>query len=296
MSVTEHFDRVWRVTLHSQSNRPGFVENNPGFFEEVGTGLEITELRIQFKIVKSLKPEPNPCELTITNLSERTRAECQRYPLRVRIEAGYQNEPRLLYAGDVIPGGALSKLNGTDWETKLLIADGLRSFSNARVDRSYRTGTTVHTILRDIAASMNLQLPRKVDEDPALRATIATSELAMGFSSDELTRILAPYGYNWSIQNGQLQILRDEGVREETERELSIATGMIDSPELGNPEAKGGPPKITVKALLYPELVPGGRVRVRSRAINGLYKIDQVTHDGDSRGDAWYTSVEVRPL
>lgn len=290
-----HFKRIYRVTVWRQAVN-GFVGQNHSFFEEIGNGLEITAMRMQCKVVKNLGSEPNTCELTLINLAETTRALMQQRPLRVRIEAGYDGEPRLLFVGDVGPSPG-SKHDGCKWETKLLIADGLRAFAHARVNLSYKPGTSVLTILKDVAATMNLALPKELEKDSQLKAQLHAGEAAMGFSSDELTRLLAPYGYSFSMQNGQLRVLRDEEAQAGTEREISKETAMVGTPTMGVPDKSGKPALATAKSLVYPELNPGGRIRIISRSVPaGLYKIQQVTHDLDSSEGPWHTECEAKPL
>jgi len=289
MSV--EFDRVVKITAYRQ--RPASGDSK--FFEEIGNATVIEDLDVSFKIEKSLSAEPNTCEVIITNLAERSRSEFQRRPLRVHVEAGYRESgPRLLFLGDVQPGSG-SRPDGADWRTKLLLGDGWRAFSEARVNRSYKTGTPTRTILRDVARSLGLELPEDVATQPFVQAGIPTGETAFGYASDELARLLGPFGYSFSIQNGRLQILKDEQARSDF-FVIEEDNGMIDSPEMGAPDKSGKPPSLTVKHLLYPELVPGGKIEVRSRAINGRFKIVKTTHTGDTSGNEWETEVEANPL
>lgn len=68
---------------------------------------------------------------------------------------------------------------------------------------------------------------------------------------------------------------------------------------------------VTVKNLLLPELKLGRRIQIKSitEAINvgnlffrkvppikneGIYRIDKITHVGDSRGDTWESQINGR--
>lgn len=298
----DQINRVYRVLVYRQKPIGKFIGEHPEWFEELGNGTEIKGggstdgpgNRITFKVEHTLEPEPNTAELTLFNLAENTRREFQKLPLRVHIEAGHADEPRLLFAGDVKPASA-SKHNGSDWETTLLLGDGYRTFAHARVDRSYSKGTPIRTILRDVAGSMSLVLPKEINTDPSLAAALKTGEAITGWAADELTRLLAPYGYSWSIQRGRLQILKDEQARVDTIRLIEEDNGMIGVPEIGTADKSGKPPKLTVKTLLYPELVPGGLIDLRAKEIRGHYKMTKVTHEGDSRTGPWYTTVEALP-
>lgn len=287
------FDRHYKVTVYRQSAA--------SFGEVINTNIEITDLRMQCKIEKTLKSEPNKCEISITNLAEKTRAEFQHLPVRVNIEAGYQNELRLLFVGDVRPGFARSKHDGTDWVTNLILGDGLRAFAEARVNRAYKKGTPILNILRDVAKSMGMHLPAEVEQSPRLQAAVAAGEATVGWSADELTRLLAPYGYSWSSQNDKLQIVSDSIAPTNRIRELGEHTGMIGSPELGTPSnAKKNvnkPPNITIRHLLYPEIIPGEKIGLVTQGdLARLYKAERVSHTLDTHGDDWATEIEASPL
>jgi hypothetical protein len=288
MAATQ-FGRIGKITIHRQ--RVGGFAN---YFEEAGNGIEIENLRFTFKVEKNLASEPNTCELTTYNLSEHARADLQKLPLRVRLEAGYETEgARLLFVGDV--QSVWSELKGTDWETKFLLGDGARAFSEARVNRSYKPGSTVKSIIRDAAKSMGLDLPREVESDPALALAIPSGETVMGWASDELTRLLAPYGYSWSIQNGRFIALKDEQVRPGQVRVISQDNGMIGYPQMGTPDKKGKPPAIKVSNHLYPEIQPGEKIDVQSATLRGLYRVTRVTHEGDTAEGPWETEIEAKP-
>ena len=96
--------------------------------------IEISGLSMSFKIEKSLEPGPNTCEVIVFNLAENTRAEFQRKPLHVILEAGYDDVTSRLFAGDM--RWARSSREGPDWQTKILIGDGDRAYRHARMNRS----------------------------------------------------------------------------------------------------------------------------------------------------------------
>lgn len=291
--------RVCRITVWRQTVT-GFVGGSPDYFQEIGNGTEVNGssdgTRVSFSVKKGLGKDPNTAEVKIYNLAESSRADFARTPLRVRIEAGHGDEYRLLFVGDLRPGSG-SKLERPTWETKLLLGDGSRAFANARVNKSYKKGTPFRTVLREAAGSLGLKLPKEIDASPNLQSQLATGEVLTGWASDELTRLLAPYGYGWSIQNGSLLILRDEDTRPDTARVIDVENGpMIGSPEMGTPDKSGKAPTMNVESMLYPEITPGGKIDVRSLSIRGLFKVLSVEHTGDTHGGDWKTKIEGKAL
>lgn len=266
------------------------------FFGILKNAIRITGLRIVFDIEKSLKPDPNPCTITIYNLTTDTRTRVTAKPRQIRIEAGYKDQIETLFLGDLQQSS--TKREGADLATKILVADGDRAYQFARVTpRALSSGTSAHAQIGEIAGSMGLSIPRSVDDARAFVTTIAASGATMqGPARNEMTRVLQPLGYSWSIQNGQLQILKDGEGRADAALLVSADTGMIDSPELGSPGAKGEAPKLTVKHLLLPAAIPGRKIFVDAEFTRGTFLIEKVKHSGDTDGDDWTTTMECVAL
>lgn len=258
---------------------------------------EITDLRVQFKVTRTLTKHPNACDITITNLAESTRVDLETKPLLVELHAGYDGDLKLMYNGDLRFG--MTKQEGVQWETLLQLGDGDCMHRWARVNKSYSAKTSVRTVLKDCAKSMGFQLPEHLAKDPKLDHTFETGKTSHGPSRDELTRLLSPFGYHYSIQNGVLRILRDDQTHSNSALILGKEQGMIGTPEFGSPPRSGKPPHMTVKFLLYPELTPGDRVELRSKVKNGLFRLESVKHTGDTHGSgdtSWTTEVEIKPI
>lgn len=265
---------------------------------EPTNALEIDGLRVQFEIKKSLGATPNSCAITVTNLAEATRAELAVSPLVAILEVGYgTGELRRLFAGDVFY--VAHDLDGADWTTRLQLHDGGRAYAHARVVTSFKAGTTILAAVKAAAAALQVKVPPAVETLPALqRATTAGLTLA-GKASDEMSRLLTPFGLGWSIQDGALVVLTEggrSGIRPGEAILLNEAAGMIGSPKWGNPPKPGQKPPLSVRHLLFPELSPGGLVQVQSRTANGNFKLTDVTHQGDTEGGDWLTSVEAKAV
>lgn len=285
------FKRNVKVTCWRES-----VPNDVTKFEvnKLPNQTEITDLRVQFHIRRDHSKHPSSCDVTITNLSQTTRADLETKPLMVQLEAGYNDVSRFMFAGDL--RFAMTKMDGPNWHTLLQLADGDCHFRWARMNKSYGKNTSVKTVLRDAAKSMGMKLPKHVEDDPILNKTVGNGLTAYGPTRDVLTQHLAPYGYSWCIQDGQLSVLRDDRTHSDTYREIGEEFGMIGSPEFGSPPKSGKPPHMTVSMLLYPELRPGGKVKLTSKVKNGFFKIERVEHKGDTHGKDWTTEVELKPL
>lgn len=282
------FDRAVAVTLSRPLERQFFGANT--------LVTKVTDLRVTFQIEKTLSEDPNTCEVVIYNLNEQTRGELEKKPLHVRLDAGYDGALERLFVGDARFGQ--SRHIGVNWESKLQLGDGDRAFRHARVNRSFKAGVDVKTALAEVTKSMGLKVPTSVAGAKELVTQFASGVVLQGPSERELSRLLKPRGFSWSIQDGSLQVIRGDGKRRDAEEAAVISqdTGMIGTPEFGLPEKKSGKPVLTVTMLLYPGLQPGGLIKMDARTIRGIFRLDRVQHSGDTHGPDWQTKIEARQL
>lgn len=283
---------VYRTTTPT-SGEDYFVQRAGGPDGLTTDGVEIDKLRVKFNVEHDLAKHPNRCDIEITNLAPRSRAAMETRPLAVEFAAGHQDVNKILITGDVIY--AMSEQDGTEWVTTLQIGDNARAFAGARVRKTYSKGTSIKSMLRDVARSLGQTLPTNIEQSVELDAKIGASAVVQGAAHAELTRLLAPYGYDWSFQNGRLQALRFDETRNDV-LPVSEQTGMIGTPDFGQSTKVGKPPTMTIEHLLYPEVRPGGLIELKSRTRSGLFKVVKVRHTGDTDGDDWFTNFEVKPV
>jgi hypothetical protein len=117
---------------------------------------------------------------------------------------------------------------------------------------------------------------------------------------DKVTKFL---GLDWSIQNNAIKFVefdKSDGTRLVS---LTPETGLIGSPQRlqgVTRKAKGKStstkPGWKITALLRPEIIPGGRIRIESREIPQYseFTVSTVEHSGDTHGKDWTSQVEVR--
>lgn len=287
MTATRLYDRVVRVTLA----RP--LEGDY-FKTATANGVIVSDLRVVFRVEKSLASDPNTASVTLYNLSPDSRELLEKRPVHVRIEAGHDNDPRRLFVGDMIHNE--THADQVDIPTTLQIGDGARAYRFARVPpRAFRAGVDVRTLVVAAAQSMGLKVPTSAAGAVELSKQMASGYTLEGAAPAQLTGLLKPVGLGWSVQDGQLQILRDDEVRADEAVLVNEDTGMIGAPVYGAPQKAGDPPTLTVKMLLYPGLTPGGRIKVQSQHLNGVFKMRRVMHNGDTHGPDWYSEIEATP-
>ena len=249
-------------------------------------------LRIVFKIEKNLAEQPNKSTVAVYNLSEVTRKFLSVGHL-VRVQAGYTKTLTDIFSGTV------SYINqgreGADWISTFHCADSLAQYTSARMNKSYTTGTPIKRLLMDAVATMGVGLGNSIEAiaGPSMRkgfTTFLKGAVASGKVSDILTKYLGSTGYNWSIQDGQLQVIGKGLPTREPAIVLSSTSGLIGSPELGE---KG---LVKAKSLLQGGFHAGRMVSIISRGINGIFVTEKVVHSGDTWGADWTTDIDARPL
>lgn len=289
--MATQFPRIWKVTAVFQPQ--GFVANNPQFFERTGNGIEIVATRVSFTVKRNLSKTPNQCEIRLYNLSEHTRRELERLPVQVMLHAGHNGVAKMLSRGDLVR--SWSEREGTEIVTTLVVRDGMRAFAHARMNRSYKPPISAAKVLSDAAKSMGLTLPPEIERSAELRQALADGISTKGATRDVLTRLLAPYNYHWSVQNGRLLIVRDEDVAPGEELLISKETGLLGSPKKRAPDKPKAKQEIDFELLVNGDIGPARRVRLRSEFFDVSLKIVEVEHVGDSHGDEFTTKCTGRP-
>jgi hypothetical protein len=256
--------------------------------------LRITGLRVAFKVVQTDQPSPNTVECSIYNLSADSRAKLQsKRSIRTIIEAGYTSNLGLLFSGDL--RRAFSSSNGVDWVTTFRAGDGEAALRTARINESFSPGTPIKTVLNRLAGKLGV---KPGDSSKYINAAVhnkaqtqfTSGTVVSGPTWPIFESYLSAYGLTFSVQDGNLQVLPLGQASTATAVKLTPRTGLIGSPEAGE---KG---KLKCKSLLQPSIRPGRKIFIQSTQINGFYRVETVSHIGDTHGEAWHSDIEAVPL
>ncbi len=262
--------------------------------------LEIKGLRVQFRVKKTLEKEPNECELSIYNLNAEHRREMETKGMRVAVEAGYTGNTAQIFVGEVHFTEHLRE--GPDWVTKMQLGDAQRAYKHARVSESFKAGNSLGSVFRKVADSLGVDSTKAQSIVDSLQRQFTQGASIFGKASTEMDNLLKGTGLEWSIQDGELQVQEKTGTTSVPVIVLNAQTGLIGSPTYGTadfvkPEnAKSKPKTLKIKSLLIPGIRAGGRVRLDSEAVKSDFKVQTLTHTGDTHGGDFYTEVEGIPL
>lgn len=285
------FQRRARLVIEFPVATPGDFTHTTSERIEID-GFGDASMRIRYTITKTLEKEPNPGEITVTNLSPEHRARAQVKGAKLLLEVGYEKTGlSRIFAGDSRSGDSTKV--GPDWETRFRCGDGERAYAHAFVSEGFDAGVTVGDVVRHCAQAMGLPLGNTAAQATKLNLVLYQGWAIHGPASTALDQILRMVDYSFSIQDGQLQILGPGEAIGKTIPELSPETGLIGSPELGSPEKKGGAPALSCKSFVMPAARPGGLFSLRSERHVGVFKWKKAVHSGDTRGPEWFTTHEA---
>lgn len=255
--------------------------------------LRVLGLRVSFKVVKDDGSKPNAVEVAIFNLSEANRARFEAKGVRLALLAGYGDALAQIASGDVRHAKSLRQ--GVDWVTKIEAGDGSRALAHARVRESFRPGTDVKAAIAKAVQALQMDPGNALSKAQEIVGQFPAGHVQHGRAADELSALLEPRGYQWSIQDGRLEVLKKGEALPEAGPLLSPDTGLVGSPEMGTPSKPGERPVLKVRSLLQPRVRPGQRFQVDSAAMKGFFIARKVTHTGDTFGNDWYTDIEGTP-
>lgn len=266
--------------------------NQTGAIQYGNVGKKPAPLRVKFDIEKNMLNVSNKAKIEIYNMSQQSRQAIKKGYL-VQLKAGYKGLFQQLFVGNVLPNGIGSTRHGPEILTALECGDGESSIVMARLDKSYSSGVTVLQILKDCAGAMNLEDDFNPDGvNSGLVYLPNNPAYGKGFNakgpvSDTLNKILRPLGLEWSVQDGNLNVIPKTAHNGNQAIIVSTATGMIGVPSSNDQCMK-------FSSLLNPNLRPGALVKLESDniALNGFYKIRKSHFEGDTHENKWNVDCE----
>ena len=302
--MTTLFDRAYQLTI-GPPDAPAVI---------------IETLRVSFSITKDIHPTANPGRFQIWNLAEKTRTNLKARHDILNLSAGYVGSIGEIYEGEVIR--IEHERQGPDIVTTVECVDGAEALGGSSINRNFRRNAKVIDIIAFVARQFTLDYQRepqtpllfgrraKPKKPSRLRllgldfnlpqleldliaqgiATTVPRGLSLsGSTRDSMNALAKTYRFEWSIQDGAIQVISvGRSVAGETVV-LTEKSGLIGSP---TPSADGA----QWRALMSSKLAPGALATLTSDAVNGPYRIDSVRYTGDFRGDPWFAECQGRAL
>ena len=259
--------------------------------------LVVEHLDVEFTVAKSLQPEPNKAEIRIYNLNRSHREQLeQKDSVPVELFVGYEESEvaeGMIYKGSL--RRPFSVLEAPDWVTTIRTGDSEKQVRSSRVNKSFSPGATFQALLDGAAEAMGVGLGNAKEAfskgDFAGGAkTLFGGGVLQGLAHKEMQRLLRSANLEYSIQDGELQVMEIGKALQGTAQVLSPSTGLVGSPQFGT---KG---ELKARCLLIPDVYPGRKVRVKSDRVDGFFRVEKAEYRGATRGDEWFVDIEGKEL
>lgn len=273
-----------------------------------GSGIEITELKIEASISRSLtslSETSDTTQIKVYNLSPESKAVLEIPGAAVMLEAGYAGTGlSLLYSGTVIK--CFTVKQGQDKITTLHCQDGGFDKKSVKVVGQLPKGATVKQALVSLIDALPGVAAGKISSDAKVDYILSRGYSLQGYAKTEIDKLCRNYGLVWYVENGVVNVapsalnqnspdiggykaraveITPDYIKGSLEPMIDMGTAMSTEPSKA---------AIRFQTFLEPRLTLDSYVALRGFPdYDGDYRVVSVTHAIDSRGGAWDTTVET---
>lgn len=276
-----------------------------------GQGIDLSALRFRFSIHRGDIQTPNTALIRVYNVNDDTaKAVANKEFSRLIIQGGYEGNFGVLFDGEItqVRKGRESQ---TDTYLDFTAADGDSAYNFAFSALSLDASTT--SSKDQVAAMLKSMAEHGITEGyiPDFpQNKLVRGKVLFGMTKDLMRCTAFNTSTNWSIQDGKLVMVPLSAYLPGEIPEINSGSGMIGFPE----QTQNG---VKVRCLLNPNLKIGQAIKLNNADIqqyafgvgvgsavsnlfaskslktdaDGLYYVMIAEHEGDSRGEAWYTDL-----
>jgi hypothetical protein len=242
------------------------------------------DLKIEFDVSKSISSTQNEAEIKVFNLSESSRNAMGKELDEVTLEAGYwppfgSDNTGIIFKGYI--RDVQHTRDGPTIVTTLTTGDGDKAVRNSTVSKSYKSGTKVETVMNDLQSELEKEGVGKGEwKLPEKLPTMKRPYAVVGSVKREFDILSRGYGFYWSIQNGNTEVMPGDGTVGGIIH-ITPLSGMVNVPTITDNGIK-------VAVLLNPEIKPGIKVKIESQVLEmnaegGEYRVGDCRYSGDNR-------------
>jgi len=277
-------------------DRDFFIQAGERYISARQLGNSQTErvfMKATFSIQKTSDPSPNKAKVSIHQLKEDSRKSIREGDPLI-VAAGYVGNVQKIFVGTIT--FVSHRKQGTEIITTMEGGDGIEQYASSRMNISFTGGVAIKTLIQQAALSLGVGIGNALDRTNEGKFRKSFTQLTKGAvlsgrTNKILDRLCASTGLQWTIQDGNLQLLAPGETTQDQAVVLSSGdTGLIGSPEVSEKGIVRG------QALLRPGIIPGHRLEIQSKFINGQFKTESVNHEGDTVGQNWYSNFEAKPI
>lgn len=267
----------------------------------------ITNLRISFEVTKSTRSYPNIARIDIYNPNQETIALIDNEDPLIVLSAGYENNVGLIFRGR--KRNTFINKQSEDRVITIYAADGGKDWEDAIYNKTATENLKLKDIVLELFNSFNETGDVTIGsiEGIDIPADKLLGQSLSGSSKDILDMLAQDYGFQWSIQDGELVLTEDNQPLTSLESVLvSQSTGMIGSPTVTEIGAD-------INSLMNPNLLPNRLFTIQSESneialsnlqfrkvkrttAEGSYRAFEVTFIGDTHGNQWFSQAKGTSL
>ncbi len=322
-STSNQFIRRWSLTLLGAGGQSWTISDSTASgAQSGGTAGPIKDpLRITFQTRQISTQTRGSLEVTIWNLARALHpiANLNKLYNRIVLQAGYQTGRfGKIFDGTIIDFQQGRSPNLTEVFLIIHAGDGDLPYNVATTNLSYKAGTKVTDVLSGIAKTME-DYGATVDKMIGIPITPLIRGVAhWGMSKDQFRK----YGTDTYIKNNNLTVFKPGTQFQNNTWDINAKTGLVSM------AASLGDRGIEFDCLLNPQLNMYDIVNLNNASINvaqgtvsdipgqttsfgpgvttigyfvdpsldGRYLVAVVEHNGDTRGNEWYTHVRSWPV
>lgn len=270
--------------------------------------LDLSNLRITFRVAGADTQSPNTAYIKVYNLSDKTVNQVLKEFDNVILQAGYEDGNFGVIFKGTIKQVKKGKETNVNSYVEIRAADNDIGYNNGFLNQTLNPGVTPQQQLEVHAQAIGVPV------DPNAPQTLTggilpRGKVLFGLARDPLRELAMTNGARWGIQNGVLTLIPLTGYLPGVPIQINSATGMIGVPE----STENG---ITVRILLNPLVQIGQRVEINNKDVtqtiikeqffpnyksdpamfadvtnDGIYRVIVVEHSGDTRGQDWYSDL-----
>jgi hypothetical protein len=258
------------------------------------TGTSISNCRISFEIEKNLTKTPNKATVQLYNLSSDTMTKMGKRLNKLVIKAGYEDENSLsaLFYGD-INESSIEK-NPPEKILKIEAYDGYKYLNSETIALSVTKGTQISTVFDKIIDKIAYPIG---GTKPTISGAFNAGYTFNGYAKDALTQVLTKARYKWTVQNEQIYIYSGNSSPKKYELKLTSDTGLLDITKIDpdiNSTKNSTKTYYKIQTLLFPQIIPGATVYVKSDLATGNMVVQSVKFTGDNFDGDFMAEAEVR--
>lgn len=269
-----------------------------------GRALEMSNLRCTFEINKTYFMQPNLSNVKIYNLNANTERSIIKQGQKLVVEAGYEGTNY----GKIFEGNILQprryKENATDYVLELSALDGDRFIMYSFINQTLLANQTLRDVAETVANNGSVPIDLGSISDTFSANKLPRAKALFGMGRDYMRQIANTTQTAFSVQDGKATFNNLQNDAKIVE--LNPETGMIG----GATQTDKG---ISLKCLLNPQLNIGSAIHIDNSLVqtseisvsssgmnvirmlddDGIYKVYNIKHSGDTRGNDWYTEIEA---